>query len=82
LLDRDPNWQPESYQQRKAILSEEAQYVTYYTQTDLPGYAKINIDEETGSMLMDYFPAFGAKPFDTVDLSALLSRPARDKSIH
>jgi 3',5'-cyclic AMP phosphodiesterase CpdA len=73
LLEYDPQWQPETLPQRKAILEEEARYVTYYTQTDLPGYAKINIDTDTESMVLQYYPAFGEKPYDTVDLSALTS---------
>lgn len=67
-----PDWQPESLQERKAMLEKEAKYVTYFTQTDLPGYAKINLDPETGKVELEYFAAFGNQPFERVDLSKLL----------
>ena len=71
LVDLAPDWQPETREARKAILEEEAQYVTYYQQSDLPGYGKINIDPEKNKVILEYFPAFGEKPFDTVDLSGI-----------
>ncbi len=72
LLEKDPDWEPGSLAARKSILTEEAKYVTYYKQTDLPGYAKINIDPENGQVTLGYFAAFGKVPYDTVDLTALL----------
>ena len=54
------------------MLSEEANYVTYYKQTDLPGYAVIKINEKQESILMEYYAAFGEKPYDTIDLTELL----------
>ncbi|MBK6282832.1 MAG: metallophosphoesterase [Draconibacterium sp.] len=46
LAENVPDWQPETLNTRKEMLSEEAKYVTFYKQTDLPGYAVINIDEK------------------------------------
>lgn len=73
LADLHPEWQPETLQQRRARLEKEAEYVSYYTQTDLPGYAKINIDPEKGQVELEYYAAFATEPFDRVDLSALMS---------
>lgn len=67
-----PDWQPETLDARKAILSEEAKFVSYYKQTDLPGYAIIKIDEENESIKLEYYAAFGEKPYDMIDLTALL----------
>ncbi|MCK5464151.1 MAG: metallophosphoesterase, partial [Bacteroidales bacterium] len=69
LAENVPGWQPESLQARKAILSEEAQYVSYYKQTDLPGYILLTMDEKEGSIIMEYYAAFGENPYDTVDLT-------------
>lgn len=69
-----PDWQPETLGSRKAMLSEEAKFVTYYRQTDLPGYAVINIDEKKERIVLKYYAAFGVKPFDVVDLTELLEQ--------
>ncbi len=74
LAENVPNWQPETLISRKAMLSEEAKYVTYFKQSDLPGYAVINIDEEKERITLKYFAAFGKNPFDVVDLSELLKQ--------
>jgi UDP-2,3-diacylglucosamine pyrophosphatase LpxH len=67
-----PDWQPETLDARKAMLSDEAKYVTYYKQTDLPGYAMIKIDEKEGIILLEYYAAFADKPYDRIDLTTLL----------
>ncbi len=72
LADNVPDWQPETIEVRKAILSEEAKYVTFFKQTDLPGYAVINIDEKRESVILEYYAAFADKPFDSIDLTKLL----------
>ena len=72
LAEHHPEWQPETLEARKAMLSEEAKHVTYFKQTDLPGYAVIKIDEESGKIILDYYAGFGEKPYDSVELSRLL----------
>lgn len=72
LAENVPDWQPETLEARKSMLSEEAKYVTYYKQTDLPGYAIIKIDEKKGSVLLEYYAAFADKPYDMIDLTKLL----------
>ena len=72
LAENVPDWQPETLPARKAMLSEEAKYVTWYKQTDLPGYAVIGIDEKEETILLKYYAAFSDKPYDIVDLTKLL----------
>ena len=72
IAENVPDWQPETLEARKAMLSDEANYVTYYKQTDLPGYAMIKIDEKEGSVLLEYYAAFADKPYDRIDLTTLL----------
>ncbi len=72
LAENIPDWQPETLDARIAMLKEEAKYVDYYKQCDLPGYALIKIDEEKESIMLEYYAAFGEKPYDIIDLKALL----------
>ena len=72
LAENLPAWEPETLEARKAILSEESKYVTYFKQSDLPGYAVIRIDEKKDRVMLDYYAGFGEKPYDSVDLSKLL----------
>jgi hypothetical protein len=57
---------------RKAMLAEEAKFVTFYKQTDLPGYALIKLDERKGTVHLEYYAAFGKKAYDKVNLTRLL----------
>jgi len=72
LAENTPNWQPETLSARKAVLAEEAKYVTFYKQADLPGYAIIKVDSEKGSIQLEYYAAFGKVPYDKIDLTKLL----------
>lgn len=72
LAENVPDWQPETLEARKTMLTEEAKYVTFYKQTDLPGYALISIDEKKQTIWLEYYAAFAKKPFDQVDLTELL----------
>jgi hypothetical protein len=74
LVDQAPSWEPSTRDDRKKMLAEEARFVTYYKQTDLPGYSVISIDEKKGIIMLNYYAAFGKRPFDTVNLSELLNK--------
>ena len=72
LADRHPDWQPETLEARKTMLSEEANYVSFFKQTDMPGYAVIKIDDRKERIVLEYYAGFGEKSYDSVDLSELL----------
>jgi hypothetical protein len=74
LAEEIPDWEPATLEMRKQILTEEAKHVTFYKQTDLPGYALIKIDDKKGTVVLDYYTAFGQKPFDSVNLTELASK--------
>ncbi len=74
LAENVPDWQPETLNTRKEMLSEEAKYVTFYKQTDLPGYAVISMDEKEDKITLEYYAGFGEKPYDIIDLNELLQR--------
>jgi len=58
-----PLWEPATLEARKAILADEAKYVTFFKQTDLPGYAIIKTNTKKGSIELEYYAAFGKKPY-------------------
>jgi hypothetical protein len=72
LVDDVPNWEPATANQRKAWLSEESKYVTFYKQTDLPGYGIFRIDASGKSIILEYYAAFGSKPYDIINISELM----------
>ncbi len=72
LAENIPDWQPETLEARKAILTEEAKYVSFFKQTDLPGYAIIKTDGKKGTVELEYYAAFGKEPYDSIDLTKLL----------
>jgi lysozyme family protein len=74
LAEDKPEWQPETLEARKAILAEEAKYVTFYKQTDLPGYGVLKINEKKGTVDLEYYAAFGKKPYDKLSLTDLMKR--------
>lgn len=74
LAGAKADWQPETLEARKEMLTEEAKHVTFYKQTDLPGYAVLKIDDKKSSVNLEYFAAFGTKPFDKVNLSNLQNK--------
>lgn len=71
LAEALPDYQPETMEERKEMLAAEAPFVTYYTQTNLPGYAVITTNSRNGKVHLSYFAAFGEKPYEMVNLSKL-----------
>lgn len=74
IAEAVPEWEPATLEARKKILSDESRFVTYYKQTDLPGYAIIKTDEKKGTVILDYYAAFGKKAYDTVNLTELYNK--------
>ncbi len=71
LVDWKPDYETKTADKRRAILTEEAKNVTYYTMCDLPGYAVITVDDASGEVSMSYYAAFESQPYDTVNLTKL-----------
>ncbi len=76
IAENVTDWQPETLESRKAILAEEAKNVTFYKQTDLPGYAVIKTGGKKGTVQLEYYAAFGKEPYDKIDLTKLVN-PAK-----
>lgn len=74
LAENKADWQPETLEARKAMLAEEAKHVKFYKQTDLPGYAVIKVDGKKNKVELEYYAAFGKKPYDVVDLTGIAKK--------
>ena len=74
LVDWKPDWNSKTAEQRRTMLADEANYVTYYKMNNLAGYAVISIDAKKERVLLRYYPAFGDEAFDEIDLTELYSQ--------
>ena len=68
-----PQWQPSTLQQRMEWIDKETPHIRFFKQMDLPGYGILSIDKENNKMQLEYYAAFGEKPYDTVNISELLT---------
>ncbi len=68
-----PEWHPGSLEERMQMLSGEAEYVTHFRQSDLPGYAQVIMDPVHDQFELAYYPAFGEEPYEIIDLAEMLS---------
>ena len=68
-----PQWQPSTLQQRMEWIDKETPHIRFFKQMDLPGYGILSIDKENNQMQLEYYAAFGEKPYDTVNISELLT---------
>jgi hypothetical protein len=67
-LDFDPN----TIEQRKKMLEEEAKYISYYKTCDLAGYGILEINPGGKEEIkLYYYPAFASEPYDTINISDL-----------
>lgn len=73
LAESFPDWQPETLENRKGMLTDEAKYINFYKQSDLPGYAVIHTDSKKETVQLEYFAAFGKEPYDGINLTNLLN---------
>jgi len=45
LVDLEPEFQPDTKEQRQKMLEDEKPYITYFEYADFPGYAVINVSD-------------------------------------
>jgi len=67
----ESTWEPSTLELRKAYLSAEQPFVTFFKQCTLQGFGVLNIDESKGTIVLNYYGGFSKLPFDTVDISVL-----------
>ena len=74
LAEDVPDWQPETIELRKKMLADESRFITYYKQTDLPGYALLKINLRNNGVKLKYYAAYSGKPYDKLNISDLMNK--------
>lgn len=66
-------WQPESLDDRLAMLAEEAKHVTDFFASDVAGYGMLTLGNgKKDKIELRYYAELGTEPYETIDLAALL----------
>lgn len=73
LVTSHPQWQPSTLQQRIEWIDKETPHIRFFKQMDLPGYGVLSIDKENNNIQLEYYAAFGEEPYDTINISELLT---------
>lgn len=71
LAEWKPDYKPETFEQRKAVLTKEAEKVDFYKMNNLAGYGILSIDPKKDKVTLKYYAAFEEEPYDEVDITAL-----------
>ncbi|MCL5278715.1 MAG: metallophosphoesterase [Planctomycetes bacterium] len=72
LVELEPEFQPDTRAQRRALLEREKPQIAHFEFADFPGYAVLHVSDAT--IRADIYPADADKPWKTVSL-----RPMRDR---
>lgn len=72
LAKERPDWQPETLQERIKWLDNEAPFVSYFKQQDLPGFGILTTDPAKGEIFFEYYAAMGTVPYEKICISDLL----------
>lgn len=72
LVDLEPQFAPETQQQRRNSLTEEAKYVNKFYLADMPGYAIISASDNEDKLIMNVFCGYNKKPIFTENLTTLI----------
>jgi hypothetical protein len=71
LVDLEPNFSPQTKEQRKRALSEEAKYISKFELADMPGYAIISAYGDEDRLMLNVYCGLNKKPILQVNLSEL-----------
>ncbi len=72
LMSREPGFSPDTEAERRAVLTNETQFVTYFSLADMPGYNILLIDETKKTITLKAYCGVGMHLYETTDLSQLL----------
>jgi hypothetical protein len=70
LVELEPEFQPDTREQRRTLLEHEKPHIAYFEFADFPGYAVIHVSNAT--IRADIYPADSDKPWKTVSLRPTL----------
>jgi hypothetical protein len=71
FVDDNLSFQPATENMRRQILDYEKQYVKYFMNADLPGYAVIKVFGDRNEILLSYYSGFSKTPCYNINLSDL-----------
>jgi hypothetical protein len=66
LVELEPEFQPDTREQRRALLEQEKPHIAHFEFADFPGYAVLHVSDAT--VRADIYPADSDKPWKTVSL--------------
>jgi hypothetical protein len=70
LVELEPEFQPDTREQRRTLLEQEKPQIAHFEFADFPGYAIINVSDAT--VRADIYPADSDQPWKTVSLRPML----------
>ena len=70
LVELEPEFQPDTREQRRTLLERERPHIAHFEFADFPGYAIIHVSDAT--IRADVYPADSNKPWKTVSLQPTL----------
>ena len=70
LVELEPEFQPDTWEQRRTLLEREKPHIAHFEFADFPGYAVIHVSDAT--IRADIYPADSGKPWKTVSLRPML----------
>jgi len=71
LVELEPQFQPDTKQERQKLLEDEKPYITYFEYADFPGYAIINVSE--AGINIDIYTGDSNKVWKNVSLDSVLN---------
>ena len=70
LVELEPEFQPDTREQRRMLLEREKPQIAHFEFADFPGYAVIHVSE--AAVRADIYPADSDKPWKIVTLRPML----------
>ncbi len=72
LVDLEPNFDPDTKNERKNILEQEAKFVTDFHLADMPGYSILVYDDSAGTICLKAFSGLGFNLMEEMNLTDLM----------
>jgi hypothetical protein len=73
LVDLEPDFSPETENERKIILENESRFVTEFRFADMPGYSILEFDDSNEMIYLKAYSGLGFNLIEEVNLTALMN---------
>ncbi len=71
LLDMEPEFAPQTFEERKSNILQESKYIKYFEYADMAGYGVISVDSKTGVKL-DVYRNLETAKWQSFDISEIM----------